>query len=62
MCVSELSCQCVTLVEQPLLVKSESLGSANIVSEVTRVLFLPLYFKDIISQQLNFSPEFRIHE
>ena len=51
----------MTLVKLSFVLNRQFVGIANIRSDVTRVLFLSLKFKDIIVQVLNLSLEFRIH-
>ena len=59
MCVSELGR--VAHIQLTLVIDSKFVGGTNIGSEVTRVLLLSLDFDYNISQVLNFSLEFGIH-
>ena len=52
----------VAFVELPLVMEGMFVGGANIASEVTRVLFPSVDFKDDISQVFNHFLEFEIHE
>ena len=59
MCISEFCL--VAFVELLFAMEGQFIGGANIGSEVTRVVFLSLNFRDNISQVLNLFLEFRIH-